>query len=168
MENNENGFQNEAGTGFDNGNAQPNDDPFASVENGGFTQSGAPNNNGWTQAPGGYTMNGQPVNNMYNQPPQPPQQGGQGMAIAGMVLGIISLVCCCLGWIAAIMAITSLVLSIITLVQHKPGKGMAICGIVCSAISLILVIILYVIAGSITPSDLQDLQRTLEELENMQ
>ena len=164
MENNENGFQNEAGTGSDNGNTQPND-PFASVENGGFTQSGAPNNNGWTQASGGYTMNGQPV---YNQPPQPPQQGGQGMAIAGMVLGIISLVCCCMGWIAAIMAVVSLVLSIITLVQHKPGKGMAICGIVCSAISLILVIILYVIAGSITPSDLQDLQRTLEELENMQ
>ena len=164
MENNENGFQNETGTGSDNGNV-PSNDPFGAVENGGFTQSGTTNNNGWTQASGGYTVNGQPVNNMYNQPPQ---QGGQGMAIAGMVLGIVSLVCCCLGWIAAVMAITSLVLSIITLVQHKPGKGMAICGIVCAAISLVLIIILYAIAGSVTPSDLQDLQRTLEELENMQ
>jgi len=164
MENNENGIQNESGAGADNGYTQPND-PFASVENGGFTQGGAANNNGWTQASGGYSMNGQPVNNAYNQPQQ---QGSQGMAIAGMVLGIISLVCCCLGWIAAVLAVVSLVLSIISLVQHKPGKGMAICGIVCAAISLVLVIILYVLAGSVSPSDLQELQRTLEELESMQ
>lgn len=161
MENNENELQN----GSENGNVQPND-PFGGVNNGGYTQGGAANNNGWTQASGGYTMNGQPVNNAYNQQPQ--QQGTQAFAIAGMVCGIISLVCCCMGWLAAVLAVVSLVLSILSLAQHNPGKGMAICGIICAAISLILIIVLYAIAGSISPSDLQDLQRALEELESVQ
>lgn len=63
--------------------------------------------------------------------------GDQGLAIAGLVLGVLSLVCCCFG-MGFPFAIGSLIVSIISLNQGKPGRGMAIAGIVCSVISLLL------------------------------
>lgn len=120
------------------------------------------NEEGYTQAPNNYSMNGQPMGNPYGQP-QP--QGSQGFAIAGMVLGIISLVCCCSGYIALAAGVVGLVLSIVSLVQKRPGKGMAITGIVCSAIAIVLIVVLTAVGNSITP---EELQRMLEELESMQ
>lgn len=67
-----------------------------------------------------------------------------GMAVASMVLGIISLpsMCCCV--IGLPTAITGLVLGIVALNQIKTGSyakgshGMALAGIWCSAISMVL------------------------------
>lgn len=120
------------------------------------------NEGGYTQAPSNYNMNGQPMGNPYGQP-QP--QGSQGFAIAGMVLGIISLVCCCSGYIALVAGVVGLILSIISLVQKRPGKGMAIAGIICSAIAIVLIVVLTAIGNSITPDELQ---KMLNELESMQ
>jgi len=141
MENNENGFESNSYSGDDGG---------------------------YTKAPGGYNLNGQPGQpmggNPYGPPPQPPQQGSQGFAIAGMVLGIISLVCCCSGYIALVLGVVGMVLSIISLVQKRPGKGMAIAGIVCSAIAIVLIVVLTAIGNSITPEELQEM---MKEIENM-
>lgn len=150
MENNENDIQNGSNT---DGGYKPESDPFANAGNNGFTQ--APN--------GGYNMNGQPMGNPYPQN-QPPQEG-QGMAIAGMVLGIISLVCCCSGYIALVIGIVGFVLSLIVLLQKKPGKGMAIAGIICSAVAVISIVVLMMIGRSVNTAELQ---RMLQELENMQ
>ena len=73
-------------------------------------------------------------------------QQGQGLAIAGMVLGILSLVCCCISPFNVVFSIIGLILSIVSLVQKKPGKGMAIAGLVCSIISLIPAVL--VVIGS--------------------
>ncbi len=160
MENNENEFQNNQDSGSGNGYTQDSD-PFANV-----------NNNGYTQAPNsGYSMNGQPAGNPYGQPAgnpygQPPsQQEGQGMAIAGMILGIISLVCCCSGYIALVIGIVGFVLSLVVLLQKKPGKGMAIAGIVCSAVAVISIVSLMMIGRSVST---EELQRMLREIENAQ
>ncbi len=152
MENNENEIQNNSNAGNDNGFTQGSD-PFANVNNNGYTQ--APNN--------GYNMNGQPMGNPYGQPPQ--GQGGQGMAIAGMVLGIISLVCCCSGYFALVIGIVGFVLSLIVLVQKKPGKGMAIAGIICASIAVITILALMMIGRSVSTDELQ---RMLQEIQNAQ
>lgn len=62
----------------------------------------------------------------------------KGLAIASLVMGILSIIscgCCCpLGVVAIIFAI-------IVLVKHKGGKVMAIIGMILSAISILYVII---------------------------
>lgn len=120
------------------------------------------NEGGYTQAPNSYDMNGQPLGNPYGQP-QP--QGNAGFAIAGMVLGIISLVCCCSGYIALVLGIVGLILSIVSLVQKRPGKGMAIAGIICSAIAIVLIVVLTAIGNSITPEEVQNMLKELEEMQ---
>ena len=71
----------------------------------------------------------------------PQRQTNNGMAITGMILGIISLVlvCCCYG---IPFNILGLVFSIIGLSQIKKnpnqqGKGMALAGLICSIISIV-------------------------------
>lgn len=54
-----------------------------------------------------------------------------GCAIAGLVLGIISIVMCCLLWLNIILGIAGIVLSIVGFKSFK-YKGCAIAGLVCS------------------------------------
>lgn len=128
-----------------------------------FQQNSVSNDaNGYTQAPN--NMNGQPMENPYGEQ-EPEKKGGQGLAIAGMVLGIISLVCCCFGYIALVIAIVGFVLSLISLIQKKPGKGMAIAGIVCSVISIVFLVICMAVGNSISPSEYQEILKQLEEMQ---
>lgn len=77
----------------------------------------------------------------------PAQKGGKGLAIASMVLGIVSLVCCCCGgFISLILAITGLILGIIS--QSRGSSGYAIAGIITSAFGIVFGIIGVVIAVS--------------------
>lgn len=95
-------------------------------------------------------FNGQPNNtNMaaaYEIKHQQELQNKTGLAIASLVLGIISILCCCfgLGWIFGIIG---LALGIVSLVQKKGGKGMAIGGIVTGALSLLgtIILVIYVV-----------------------
>lgn len=72
------------------------------------------------------------------------QTGGQtpaptnGMAIASLVLGIVSILIVWIpivGILGTLMALISLVLGILAL-RHATGRGLAIGGIVCSGVSL--------------------------------
>lgn len=64
--------------------------------------------------------------------------GGSGLAIASMVLGIVALVMsCCFYFISIPCAVVGVVLGAVSLAGQKPGKGMAIAGIVCSIVSLV-------------------------------
>ncbi len=85
-------------------------------------------------------MNSPYQNPMYtNMGMQPIQNdgGSAGCAIAGMVLGIISIVLCCLNWITMIIGGVGLVLSILGLKSYK-FKGAAIAGMVCSICGTLL------------------------------
>lgn len=74
------------------------------------------------------------MNENYN-PNQP--QGSSGLAIASMVLGILSIVFLCSGFFAVILSVIGLILSIVSLKNHPfDGRGMAIAGLVTSIISL--------------------------------
>lgn len=64
--------------------------------------------------------------------------GGAGLAIASMVLGIVALVLsCCFYYISIPCAIIGVILAAVSLGGKKAGKGMAIAGLVCSILSLI-------------------------------
>lgn len=83
-------------------------------------------------------------NYQYTVEPGPGQSNqGAGFSIAGMVLGIISLLCC--GYIGAICAIVGLILSGLALKNQAAGRGMAIAGLVCSIVGLATAIIYLVI-----------------------
>lgn len=75
-----------------------------------------------------------------NQAPQ-----SKGMAIAAMVLGIVSIVLCCIWYISVPCAIIGLILGIL---YNKKGEksGMATAGIVCSIIGIVLVLAVVILA----------------------
>lgn len=66
----------------------------------------------------------------------------KGLGIAGLVLGIVSIVfCCCIGFLSAAFAITGLIFSIIAMKRAK-AVGMknntALAGLILSIIDLVL------------------------------
>ncbi len=75
----------------------------------------------------------------YYMQPRPP---GSGMAVASMVLGIISLALFCASYIAIPCAIVAIVLGVVArkrvLAGTGSGKGMATAGIICGVISAAL------------------------------
>lgn len=71
--------------------------------------------------------------------------GGAGLGIASMVLGIVSLVCsCCLWYVSIPCAIIGIILGAVSLKGNRAGKGMAIAGLVCSLISIVPAVIVLV------------------------
>ena len=81
-------------------------------------------------------------------PPPPPGSYGapvagqtNGLAIAGMVVGIASVVLFFLSWIATIIAIVGLILSLVGLNKAKQlgglGRGMAIAGVITSSVGIV-------------------------------
>ena len=97
---------------------------------------------------GGYVppMQNAPVNNGYYMPPyqyptqqQPRKSAKDVLAIIGLIVGIASIVLCCLNIIDIFIAIAGLVLSIIGIRSRKKGCGIA--GTICSGIGLISAIV---------------------------
>mgnify|MGYP004481254849 FL=1 len=175
MENNENEF--------DKSPSSNTEDGFTKAPEVNQTE-GQPQQNGYNSAPqdsyGQPQQNayGQPSQNAYGQPNgamynqqnayndlvgQETQGGSQGFAIAGMVLGILSLVCCCTGYIALVAGIVGFVLSLIALIQKRPGKGMAIAGIICSSISIVMLVILLIVGSSVSTSDWDYILKQMQE-----
>jgi hypothetical protein len=67
-----------------------------------------------------------------------------GLAVAGFVLSLVSVPCCCV-WV---FSIVGLVLSIAGLVRSRhdvlrPGKGLAVAGIIISIISILLALLFW-------------------------
>lgn len=67
----------------------------------------------------------------------PPAQPGNGLAIASMVLGIAS-------FVFGVTAIAGLILGIISLARKSAGRGFAIAGVACSAVCLLAYVALMV------------------------
>ena len=77
-----------------------------------------------------------------------------GIAITSLVLGILSIIFCCLGlgWITAIPGV---IFGIIAIAKKYAGKGCAIAGIICSSIAIVSAIVSLIITiafGASMPS----------------
>ena len=90
---------------------------------------------------GNYTNQGNYTDSSFNAPVDNQPEGGKGMAVASMVLGIVSIVMlCCSQYISLPCAIIGLILGIIY--KKNNGKnGMATAGVVCSIVSLVISIL---------------------------
>ena len=73
--------------------------------------------------------------------PQTPPPASKGMAIASMVLGIVSLVIPFFGTVTAIVGLILGALSMKKLKESGASTGMAVAGIVCSIIALAISVI---------------------------
>ena len=83
--------------------------------------------------------------NGYTKAPQEgyyvPEEPNPGMAVAGMICGILSIVlCCCSQYITLLLAVVGLGLSGYVLAKQKAGTGMA-CSILGLLISVCLIIV---------------------------
>ena len=104
------------------------------------------------------TQSTQSAQTYYSVPEEPKKEGGYiGVAIASLVCGILSLLCCplaccgsCCGGLNVLLAIASIVLGIIALVKAFDGKGMAIAGLVCGGIALVSMIFALALPASFT------------------
>lgn len=87
----------------------------------------------------------QQYNNGQQMPPygyQPPER--KGFAIASLVLGILSLVLCCLG--GGVLGIIGLILGIVSLVKKESKMGMAIAGVITSSFGIVFGIAMLIYA----------------------
>lgn len=79
-------------------------------------------------------------------PPHHPQQGN-GIAVAGMVLGILGLVLCFLPFVGWAAALVGVILSGLGIGKANKlggkGKGMAIAGLVCGIVGLLIGLVLF-------------------------
>lgn len=96
------------------------------------------------------------------------QQQGNGMAVAGLVLGILGLVFCwvaVIGWILALLGVIfgGVGMSKANKIGGK-GKGMAVAGLACGAIGLILGIALFFWALNQVKKDMDRWDRRHGEL----
>lgn len=119
MENNDRnqGYQN-YGNGMEQGQ---------SYQNQGYATGQDYQNGQWQQYSNG------PYQNWQN----PPEK--KGFAVASLVLGILSIVCCF--FYSGILGIVGIILGIISCVKKEGGRGMAIGGIITSAIGTVILII---------------------------
>lgn len=81
--------------------------------------------------------------------------GNIGFAIASMICGIFSIVCCCFTLFSAVLAVAAVVLGIITLCFKYDGKGMAIAGIATGGVGLIIVIVSMILSGTAAYNELR-------------
>lgn len=162
--------KNEYGEGYTNQGEQPYGiTGDYSGQNTPYTQQTAPYGQGYAQQTDpygqGYTQQADPYAQGYGQnyaasnmgmnmgqpymPDGYAQQESKGLAIASMVLGIVSLVVgCCLSFLGIPTAIAGLVTGIISLVKKKGGKGFAIAGVIMSAIAIVFIVIILIVTLS--------------------
>lgn len=87
--------------------------------------------------------------NNLNQATQTSNQQQSGLGIAGMVIGIISVLLSCI-IIGGFLGIIGLALSIAAITQKGKKKGFSIAGLVLNTISIIIMIIVLATGASIT------------------
>lgn len=105
-----------------------------------------------------------------NPGPAPQSTQSNGFAIASLVCGILSLVCCCCTPLSVVLGGVGVGLGIYVVYSKLPGKEMAIAGIACGGVGLFFFLISMLVSASgafknITDSlDLLDLEDIIESL----
>jgi hypothetical protein len=71
-------------------------------------------------------------------PPPAAAQRGNNLALAGLICGVLSNVCCCFGVVCAVFGIIFSVIALSQIEAHpqQSGKGMALAGLILSVVGL--------------------------------
>ena len=116
--------------------------------NNGYNQQQQQQPYGQPQQPYGQPQQpyGQPYNPYgapYGQPGMPEPNKPSGLSIAGLVIGIITIVSSCvLNWISGLIGLVSLILSIVGQAKNKSSLGLA--AIIVSAVGMVLGILFFI------------------------
>src|SRR5262249_51784991 len=89
----------------------------------------------------------------------PSRPTGAGMAIAGMVLGILAIVLCWVvifDWIIAILGIIFSAIGVSKANKGAPGKGMAIAGLACGIVGFLLSTVILIVAMAVAEKQHSD------------
>ncbi|MBE7188998.1 DUF4190 domain-containing protein [Jatrophihabitans endophyticus] len=87
----------------------------------------------------------------YGMPPYGPYPGarqGNGKAVAGMVLGIASIVFCWINFFNLVFIVPGIIFSLLGLSDSKTrgtGRGQAIAGLVCVAVGVVLTVVISIL-----------------------
>jgi len=92
-------------------------------------------------------MNENYNNAYYDGELQQVERGKKGLAVASLILSIVSVVCCCFG-LGIIAGPLAIIFGIIALVKKQGGKAMSVVGIVISSISVFFTSIILILYGS--------------------
>jgi hypothetical protein len=87
------------------------------------------------------------MTNQSSAPVPATNQKGSGLAIASLVLGILSLCGSGIIWCGGILSLVGIVLGALGI--NSKGKGMAIAGMILSAVGLLLAIVIRVFARNL-------------------
>ena len=108
-------------------------------------------------------------------PPAPRSGKTNGLAIASLVCGLLTLPICCVpygAYVSIVLGIVAVVLGVMALNQIKvtgeQGKGLAIAGAVIGGIMAVVLGVLMAIGAAIGPALLQNLQQQQQQLEQQQ
>ncbi len=71
--------------------------------------------------------------------------GNRGMAIASLVVGILSILCCCCAYLSVILGIVGIVLAVLSRPKDGKFEGVAMGGLICSIVGLVLGVILIIV-----------------------
>lgn len=160
---NSNAYYNQSQNGNTYSNQPQNNNAYYNQPQNGNGYYNQPQNTYPSQSGDGFRQSNDGFNRVNNQGYQnyvPEPEEGPGFAIAGMVCGILSIICCCMYYVSGALGIIGLVFSIIVLKKEKPGKGMAIAGVICSVIGIIIVLFLigYQIFSIMNPEYMNNLR----------
>lgn len=89
------------------------------------------------------------------------------LGITSMILGIVSVVCCCLFGAPIVLSITAIVFAVLRM--NVKADGYAIAGLVTGIIGLLFNALMLVVAfsgGTVDPNELYELESMLESLED--
>lgn len=92
----------------------------------------------------------------YSAEPVVEKKGKQGFAIASMICGILSVLCCCFSCFSLVLAIAAIALGIVALACKYDGKGMAIAGIVLGGIGILFFIVIIIVGASDSYNSIMD------------
>ena len=95
----------------------------------------------------------------------PPQ--GNGMAVAGLVLGILGLVMCwiVIGWILALLGIIFGAIGLGKAKRVGKGKGMALAGLICGVLGIVVGIVFQIIVVAAFTDYMKKSKRTEASLQ---
>lgn len=93
---------------------------------------------------------------------------GNGLAIAGLVLGLLGLLLCWvpfLGWLLAILGIIFGAIGVSKAKRVQRGKGMALAGLITGVAGLVIGVILFVLAMQAVERRKAELREEFEQYE---
>ena len=90
---------------------------------------------------------------------------GLGFAVAALICGILSIICCASSCFGVVLAIAGIIFAIIVLSKDYDGRGLAIAGLVTSIIGLLLsaALTVAVLESSLNTGDFQDTIENINE-----